>query len=135
MLIRTILATTLIAAVAIASTPVSAADAVKGKKVYNKCRACHTSNKGGKNRIGPNLFGIFGKAAGVAKGYKYSASYLKAGKNGLKWNAENLEGYLTNPRKFMRKTTGDKSAKTKMVLRLRKKSERENVVEYLKTLK
>ncbi|MFV2091762.1 MAG: cytochrome c family protein, partial [Hyphomicrobiales bacterium] len=33
-------------------------DAAKGEKLFKKCKACHTSEQGAKNKIGPNLFGI-----------------------------------------------------------------------------
>ena len=45
-------------------------DAAKGEKVFNKCKACHTL-EAGKNRVGPSLNGLFGRAAGTVEGFKH----------------------------------------------------------------
>ncbi len=110
-----------------------AADAAKGKQAFRKCVACHTFDASGKNRIGPNLFGVVGRKIGNVKGYRYSKSYPAAGAKGVAWTTENLEEYLINPRKFIQKATGNPSARSKMVFQMSKKSERQNVVEYLKS--
>lgn len=128
-----LLISTFILAATSMSGPAVAADAGKGKQVFRKCVACHTFDTSGKNRIGPNLYGIVGKPIGNIKGFRYSKSYPAAGAKGVTWTAENLEEYLINPRKFMRKVTGNSAARSKMVFRLSKKSERQNVVEYLKS--
>ena len=54
-----------------ASGALAAGDIAKGKRLAKKCTVCHTLNKGGKNKLGPNLFGIMGKPAASVKGYKY----------------------------------------------------------------
>jgi cytochrome c len=54
-------------------TLVHAQDVEAGKKVFRRCTACHTVDEGGKNKVGPNLWGIFGStAAARPTGYKYS---------------------------------------------------------------
>ena len=58
-------------ALALASGAAGAADAKKGKKVFNKCKACHTM-KAGKNKIGPSLHGIMGRKAASVPKFKYS---------------------------------------------------------------
>ena len=130
-----VILSTLIVAAATANAPAIAADAAKGKQVFRKCAACHTIDTSGKHRVGPNLLGIVGMKVGAVKGYKYSKSYPAAGAKGVTWTVENLEDYLINPRKFIQKVTGDSSARSKMVFQLTKKSERENVIEYLKSAK
>ena len=54
----------------------AAGDADAGKKVFKKCKACHTIDEGGKNRVGPNLWGIFGRQAGTKEGYKFSKDMI-----------------------------------------------------------
>ena len=101
---------------------VEAGDAKKGKKVYNKCKACHTIKKGGKNRVGPNLFGIVGRKAAQVKGFKYS----KAMKNsGITWDEATLNKFLKKPKKLVKKT--------KMAFGgLKKDSQRADLIAYLK---
>ena len=66
-------------AMAISIGSASAADAKKGKRVFNKCKACHTL-VANKHRIGPSLAGIFGRKAGTVAKYKYSKAMKKAEK-------------------------------------------------------
>ena len=111
----------------VASTSVSFAegDAVKGEKVFKKCKACHTVTDGGRHLVGPNLYNIVGKAAASAEGYKYSKA-MKA--SGLTWDEETLDKYLLKPKGLVKKT--------KMSFRgLKKEKDRNNVIAYLKTLK
>ncbi len=81
----------------------NAADLKKGKKVFNKCKACHTLVEN-KHRIGPSLHGIYGRKAGVATKYKFSRAMKKAGNDGLVWDDKSLAKYLTKPRSFIKGT-------------------------------
>ena len=58
-------------------------DAAKGEKVFNKCKACHAVGDGAKNKVGPQLNGIVGAAAGQNADYKYSDALLAAAAEGL----------------------------------------------------
>ncbi|MEE2720708.1 MAG: cytochrome c family protein [Pseudomonadota bacterium] len=102
----------------------NAADAAKGKKVYNKCRACHTL-AAGKHRIGPSLNGVLGRKAGTAEKYRYSKAMVKAGVGGLVWDEKTLGEYLKKPRAFIKGT--------KMVFPgLKKPTDLANLIAFLK---
>ena len=108
--------------------------AAAGESVFKKCKACHTSESGGKNKIGPNLFGIIGRQAGTAPDFKYSPRYVAAGEGGLMWSGDTIFEYLADPKAFIREVTGDKKAKTRMVFKLKKEDDRLDVIAFLETL-
>ncbi len=91
----------MLAAAALAIAPLGGAvaqDADAGMRVFNQCRACHTINQGGRNGVGPNLYGVWGRAAGAVEGFRYSAPMRAKAGEGLAWNADNLRAYLTDPK-------------------------------------
>lgn len=101
-------------------------DAVKGKKVFNKCKVCHMVGEGAKKRVGPPLNNIVDAKAGVQEGFKYSKAMIAAGEGGLMWSVEKLDEYLTKPKKLI--------PKGKMSFPgLKKEADRANVIAYLKT--
>ena len=126
---RILIAATLIGASLSFATAASAAgDAVKGKKVFRKCKACHAVGKTAKNKVGPVLNGIVGRKAATFKGYKYSKAMKAAGAKGIVWDEKNLDTYLTKPKKFV--------PKTKMSFAgLKKASQRADLIAYLATMK
>ena len=80
-------------AVVVALAPAAMADAAKGQKVFAKCKACHEVATD-KNKVGPSLKGLFGRAAGSVAGYAYSDAMKSSG---ITWNEETLKPYLTDP--------------------------------------
>ena len=111
-----------------AGSALAAGDAAKGKKVFNKCKACHTV-KAGKHKIGPSLLGVVGRKAGSAAGYKKYKGLKGAD---WTWNEVEIDKFLTNPKKYVKAKGAKRSA---MALKVKKKSDRENVIAYLKSLK
>ncbi len=108
-------------ALALGSTSASAADLKAGKKIFKKCKACH-SLKAGKKKVGPSLNDVLGKKAAQVKGFKYSKAMKKAD---ITWDDATLDAYLTKPKKFLK---GTKMA----FVGLKKKKDRDNVVAYIK---
>lgn len=108
-------------------------DAAKGEKDFKKCKTCHmivspegeTIQKGGKT--GPNLYGVVGRTAGTFDGFKYGKALKAAADQGLVWDEEQLTAFVTDPKKYLGTTVGDK--KTKMTFKMKKGAE--NVVAYL----
>jgi cytochrome c len=71
----------------------------RGKTISKQCQACHTFEKGGPNRVGPNLYGIVGDERGKDRGgFNFSAA-MKA--KGGKWTFDELDKFLTNPREYI----------------------------------
>ena len=96
-------------------------DETHGKKVFKKCSACHIVAKGGKNLIGPALYGVVGRASASIPDYAYSSA-LKA--HGKKWSFEEMNAFLLKPRSYIK---GTKMA----YAGLRKDKDRASVILYL----
>lgn len=79
--------------------PWNAADLDNGRRAFARCRSCHTVTQGGPNMTGPNLYGVFGRRAGVHPGFNYSAAMKEAD---FIWDGERLDHWLENPRTFLK---------------------------------
>ena len=72
-----------------------------GKKVWKKCSACHSIKKGGKNKIGPALYNVFGRNVAGLDNYKYSKALIGYGKT---WTFEEMNGFLKKPQAYIKGT-------------------------------
>jgi cytochrome c len=73
----------------------ASADPGRGENSAKKCASCHTFDKGGRNLVGPNLWGIVGRAKASVAGFNYSAAMKSKSGN---WTPEELDVYLQNPK-------------------------------------
>ena len=75
--------------------------AEEGAKVFKQCSACHSIAEGGKNKIGPALWGVLGRQVGSLPDYKYSKAMAAHGK---KWTFEEMNGFLLKPKDWIKGT-------------------------------
>ena len=99
----------------------SLGDVSSGEKIFKKCAACHSINKGGAHKIGPALYNVVGRKSGKEAEYKYSKALLEYNKE---WNFEELNGFLLKPSKWIK---GTKMA----YAGLRKEEDRASIIKYL----
>ncbi|MBA8877270.1 c-type cytochrome [Phyllobacterium myrsinacearum] len=115
------------AAVPIA-TLLASADATRGEAVFKRCQACHTGEKGGANKVGPNLWDIVDRPMATHEGFSYSGAIKDFSKGGKElWTFDHLNHFLTSPKAYIKGTAmgfaGDK-----------KDNERADLIAYLRTL-
>ncbi|BEV46181.1 cytochrome c family protein [Afipia carboxidovorans] len=97
----------------------------KGQAASKKCAACHTFDKGGPNKVGPNLFGVIDEPKGEGRGFNFSAAMKAKGGN---WTIEDLNQFIKSPKGFVPGTAMGFAG-------ISKDSERADLIAYMKTLK
>ncbi|HEX2255562.1 MAG TPA: cytochrome c family protein [Afifellaceae bacterium] len=110
----------------IATTGIAAAQdlVAEGENVFRRCAACHAIGEGATHRVGPQLNNVIGRQAGSLEDYNYSQAMKTAGEEGLVWDEETLDEFLTNPAAMI--------PGTKMVFPgLRQEEQRQAVIAYL----
>jgi cytochrome c len=100
------------------------ADVGRGENSAKKCAACHTFNKGGRNLVGPNLWGVVGRPKASEAGFNYSAAMKAKGGN---WTIDELNQFINNPRGYVPGTNMTFAG-------VQRGSERADVIAYLNTL-
>ena len=100
------------------------ADADNGNKLTRPCQACHSFDKGGANKVGPNLWGVVGRKVASVDGFAYSDAIKTMGGT---WGYEQLYKFLASPKTMV--------AGTKMSFAgYPKFDNRADVIAYLRTL-
>ncbi|MHA7871812.1 MAG: c-type cytochrome [Hyphococcus sp.] len=66
----------------------------RGRRAFSACAACHAVRPGAVARVGPNLYGVYGRAAGAADGFAYSSALMSSG---IVWNNETLDAFIEDP--------------------------------------
>ncbi|MCV3205899.1 cytochrome c family protein [Mesorhizobium sp. YC-39] len=99
-----------------------------GAAVFKKCQACHSGEKGGPNKVGPDLWDLIDRPVAEHQGFAYSAGMKDFSKGGAeKWTYDNINHFLTSPKKFIKGTAMGFAG-------LPKDEDRANVIAYLRTL-
>ena len=112
---------TLTVALALTGQALATGDAVRGKELYDsRCVGCHAVDQ---NRVGPAHQGVFGRKAGLAAGYDYSAAVKKSK---IVWSEPTLQAWLTNPEKLI--------PGQKMGCSVTDKHDRSDLISYLQTI-
>lgn len=128
----------LLAVLATAAAPAFAAgDATKGEANFKQCQTCHAviddSGKvlAGKGKMGPNLYGVFGRQVGSYPDFKYGKSIVAAGAAGLKWDEASFTAYVQDPTNYWKTTLNDKSAKSNMMFKVKDAAAAADLYAYL----
>ena len=114
------------------ATPIAkllaSADAAKGETVFKKCTSCHSGEKGGPNKVGPDLYGVVGRPIASHEGFSYSAGMIDFSKGGAeKWDYDHLSYFIEAPKKHVPGTAMGFAG-------IKKETERADLIAYLRTL-
>lgn len=138
----------LAAAVAMLSAPVGFAqeiettgDAAAGEAAFRQCIACHVvvnddgETLAGRNaRVGPNLYGVAGRTAGMIEDFRYSPGFQAINEAEMVWNEDLFVEYVQDPTGFLRDQTGNNSYRGSMTFRVRSAEQAADIYAYLASL-
>ncbi|NDW45605.1 c-type cytochrome [Ruegeria sp. PrR005] len=79
-------------------TALQIGDAARGAEVFQVCAQCHQVGEGASHGTGPHLNGIFDRKVAQFDDFDYSQGILRARRDGMVWDLEHLDAYLTNPK-------------------------------------
>jgi len=105
----------------------AAADTGAGEALFKRCAACHTAEKGGANKIGPNLWDIVERPVASHEGYSYSAAMKEHAGQRPTWDYEHLSEFLLAPKAVVRGTAMNFPG-------MKAVGDRANLIAYLHTL-
>lgn len=105
----------------------ASADPNAGATAFKKCTACHTAEKGGANKVGPNLWDIVNRPVAAHEGFSYSAGMKAFAEGGKHWDYDHLSGFLVAPRSYVSGTAMAFGG-------IKNRQEEANLIAYLRTL-
>ncbi len=106
----------------------ASADATAGQAVEKKCAACHTIEKGGSNKVGPNLWNIVNRPIATHEGFAYSSAMKEFSQGGtVVWDYDHLNHFLASPKGLVKGTAMGFAG-------LKNPTERANLIAFMRTL-
>ena len=96
----------------------------RGKRMFLRCKSCHTVDVGGNNGTGPNIHGMFGAEAATKEEFNYSKALEESG---IVWTEETLDAWIEKPRSLVPRTS-------MAFVGIKKPEDREALIAYLKTV-